>query len=74
MPRKKKKLGRKPSNIPKSSLNTTIRTDVFNPFRDKCKKMGKPMGYILEMFMEGFVEGRYKIGIVESSQDKETEH
>lgn len=59
---RKKKTGRKPGPK-KDVLNTTIKTDVLNDFRDMCNNIGLPMGTIIEMFMEGFVNGKFKLGI-----------
>lgn len=65
----RKKLGRKPSGIKKSSLNTTIRTDVLTEFRKKCKGIGITMGDAVEMFMDGFNKGKFKLGIVKGDID-----
>lgn len=70
MPRKRK-VGRKPSGIKKSSLNTTIRTDVLNLFRNKCNDIGMPMSLIIEMFMIGFIKGKFRLGIVDGDFDME---
>lgn len=60
---RKKKTGRKPGPK-KAVLNTTIREDVLDDFRDKCNnEIGMPMSMILEMFMADFVDGRFRLGI-----------
>lgn len=66
--KKKKKIGR-PAGPKKSILNTTIRTEILNAFRDKCLSVGMPMGVILEMFMAGFVSGRFELTVGESNHD-----
>lgn len=63
---KRKQLGRKKSGVKKSSLNTTIRTDVLDEFRINCKNIHMNMGDVIEMFMEGFNKKEYKLGIVKS--------
>lgn len=64
---RKKKTGRKPGPKPgpkKAILNTTIREDVLDVFRDKCNnEIGLPMGTIIEMFMEEFNNDRLRVTI-----------
>lgn len=44
----------------KSVLKTTITSEIYNAFRDTCKRMGVPMNIILESFMKDFNAGSYE--------------
>lgn len=61
--RKRRKGGRKPSGIDKSLLNTTIRTEVLDEFKETCNEIKVPMNSILECFMEQFNSGHFKMRI-----------
>lgn len=70
---RKKKVGRKPGPK-KAVLNTTIKEDVLDAFRDKCNnEIGLSMGAIIEMFMEGFVNGKFKLGITNGNMNMDLE-
>lgn len=45
----------------RSALNTTIKKEVFDGFKAKCKRTGIPMNTLLEVFMDQYVNGEFKI-------------
>lgn len=67
------KKGRKNRTIKtnKSLLNTTIRTDVLDNFKSKCKDIGCPMNFVLETFMEQFIAEQFKLRIGKGHLDIE---
>lgn len=42
-------------------LNTTIKKEVFDEFKAKCKRTGVPMNTLLEVFMDQYNNGEFKI-------------
>lgn len=44
-----------------TTLTTTINKEVFNAFKDCCKKAGYPLNMVLEIFMKQYVDGRFKM-------------
>ena len=44
-----------------TTLTTTINKEVFNTFKDCCKKSGYPLNMVLEIFMRQYVDGRFKV-------------
>lgn len=61
--RKRRKKKKELIKVDKSILNTTIRTDVLNEFKIKCKDIGCPMNFVLETFMEQFSKDYFKLRI-----------
>lgn len=45
----------------RSALNTTIKKEVFEEFKAKCKKVGIPMNTLIEVFMEQYSNGEFKL-------------
>lgn len=44
-----------------TAFNTTINKEVFDSFKDYCKKMGYPMNVLLETFMQQYIKGRFNL-------------
>lgn len=44
-----------------TTLTTTINREVFDTFKDCCKKAGYPLNMVLEIFMRQYVNGRFKV-------------
>ena len=53
---------------PKSTLNTTVKTDTFEKFKAYCKELGYPMNMIFEAFMEQFSEGEFVLKIAKGNK------
>lgn len=45
----------------KVAVNTTVKKEVLNRFRESCKELGCPMNIVLEAFMSQFADGEFKI-------------
>lgn len=48
---------------PKVILNTTIDKKIMKAFRAKCAQEKMPMNRLIEMFMEQFAAGNFKLRI-----------
>ena len=44
-----------------SPLNTKVNKEVFDNFKDACKRRGYPMNVMLEIFMWQYANGRFHI-------------
>ncbi len=44
-----------------TALNTKINKEVFDEFRDNCKRQGYPLNVMLETFMRQYANGRFKL-------------
>ena len=42
-------------------LNTKVNKEVFDAFKDSCKKAGYPLNVLLETFMLQYANGRFKL-------------
>ena len=42
-------------------LNTKVNKEVFDAFKDSCKKAGYPLNVMLETFMQQYSNGRFKL-------------
>lgn len=45
----------------RKAFNTSIEKKIQNEFKEKCKEENIPMNKVLEMFMERYVKGEFKI-------------
>ena len=43
----------------KNKFNTSIDADILQSFKDKCKEDNIPINLVLEMFMQGYAEGKF---------------
>lgn len=60
---RRKKIKMKTAGVNKSVLNTTIKTDVLDEFKEISNEIGIPMGYLIEAFMRDFNDGKFRVGI-----------
>jgi hypothetical protein len=44
-----------------SALNQKINKEVFDAFKDECKRNGYPLNVMLETFMRQYAAGRFKL-------------
>lgn len=44
-----------------TSLNTKVNKEVFDAFKDCCKKQGYPLNVMLETFMRQYTSGSFKL-------------
>ena len=54
-------------------LNLKINREVFNSFKDYCKKRGYPMNVMLESFMQQYANGRFQLNSEEINKWKGVE-
>ena len=52
----------------KYSFRTTITQEIYDEFRDTCKRMGVPMNIVLESFMKDFNSGLYEVCVRKTSK------
>lgn len=45
----------------KKAFNTSIDIDILEKFKDKCKEEKIPINIVLERFMIGYTDGRFKL-------------
>ena len=57
----------------RAMLNTTIRQDVMDNFRNYCKAMNCPMNMVLEAFMTQFSNGEFVIKLGKNKVDLDLE-
>ncbi len=50
-----------PIKSPKSALRTTITQEIYETFRDICKRTGVSLNLVLESFMKDFNAGLYEV-------------
>ena len=51
-------------------LNQEINREVFNGFKDYCKKRGYPMNVLLELFMQQYANNRFQFSSEEINKWK----
>lgn len=44
-----------------TALNQKINKEVFDAFKDYCKKLGYPMNVMIETFMRQYANGKFKL-------------
>ena len=54
-------------------LNLEINREVFNGYKDYCKKRGYPMNVLLESFMQQYANGRFQLSSEEITKWKRIE-
>ena len=47
--------------LPTQALNTQINKEIFYNFKVKCKQRGLPLNIVIEVFMNQYANGRYKL-------------
>lgn len=57
--------------VSKAMLNTTIRKEVLDRFREACKASNIPMNTVLEIFMSQFSDGCFSIKIAKNQMQLE---
>ena len=43
------------------ALNTKVNKEVFDKFKDDCKRLGYPLNVLLETFMQQYANDRYDV-------------
>lgn len=56
--------------INRTPLNTTIKSDVLVDFKKYAKESGMPMNVLIELFMQGMIDGRFELVIGKASELK----
>lgn len=51
----------------RATLNTPIRKEILDAFREKCYQQQIPMNTCIELFMSAFVENKFKISFVKNT-------
>lgn len=54
----------------RKAFNTTIDENIQNEFKAVCAKKGLQMNEVLELFMKGFINGEFKVVMIQKN-DKE---
>lgn len=44
-----------------TALNTQVNKEIFDRFKDCCKRMGYPLNLMIEVFMQQYVDGQYQL-------------
>lgn len=55
----------------KKAFNTSIEESVSEAFKAKCKEENIPMNKVLEMFMDLYIEGKFKIEMIMDLKEEE---
>ncbi|WP_182431679.1 hypothetical protein [Clostridium sp. AF32-12BH] len=45
----------------KKAFNTSIDAEILEQFRAKCKEEKIPINIVLERFMQGYIDGNFKL-------------
>jgi hypothetical protein len=45
----------------KKAFNTSIDEEVLQQFKNKCKEEKLPINVVLEMFMQGYIDGKFSL-------------
>ena len=51
----------KAERVETTALNQKINKEVFDKFKDFCKRQGYPMNVLLETFMQQYANGRFEL-------------
>lgn len=57
----------------RSALNTTIKKDVLDNFREYCKGINCPMNMVLETFMTQFAQGQFSFKLIKNKMEIDIE-
>lgn len=52
----------------KRALGTPVNKDIFDNFKEECKKIDIPMNVVLEIFMDEFSNGKVDIAFKRNSK------
>lgn len=44
----------------RNKFNTSIDAEILQKFKEKCKEDNLPISIVLERFMQGYIEGKFK--------------
>ena len=47
----------------KKAFNTSIDEEILQQFKEKCKEEKLPINIVLERFMQGYINGEFKLGM-----------
>lgn len=45
----------------KKAFNTSIDEEILQQFKEKCKEEKLPINIVLEKFMQGYINGEFKL-------------
>lgn len=45
----------------KKAFNTSIDEEILDQFKEKCKQEKLPINIVLEKFMQGYIDGDFKL-------------
>lgn len=54
----------------RDKFNTSIDSEILQQFKNKCKEDGFPVSFVLENFMRGYIDEKFKLKMEYSKDGK----
>jgi len=55
----------------RKAFTTSIEESISNEFKANCAREGLPMNTVLELFMQGYNDGKFKFGFLDFTKEEE---